>query len=84
MQQRIGRRALLRKIASGFSASLFLLTVERRTQESTEAAAREICFWQYQYAICQGGQVQERWCYICCAGIDCETLVCEWRPAGSC
>lgn len=84
MQRKIGRRAALRKIAKGLAASLLAVTASRKTQKSDDASALEVCFWQYQYSICQGGELWERWCYVCCYGIDCETLVCEWRLAGAC
>jgi hypothetical protein len=84
MQQKIGRRAALRKIAKGITASLFAIAAGRKAQKSGEAAVQEVCFWQYQYSLCQGGVRMEQWCYICCYGIDCETLVCEWRTVGAC
>ena len=84
MPKKLGRRAVLRGLARGVAASVLAVTAGRNVRKPDEAAALEICFWQYQYSICQGGQLKERWCYVCCAGIDCETFTCEWRPGGAC
>jgi hypothetical protein len=82
--KKLGRRVLLRNIAKGVTASLLGLAGARKAQQSDKAAALEVCYWKYQYSVCDSGQLLERWCFICCAGIDCEIFVCEWRPGGSC
>lgn len=49
------------------------------------ADVEENCFWQKtQGPICVLEQLRERWCYICCEGLMCETVYCEWRVVGTC
>lgn len=57
----------------------------RAAAAQRSAADEENCFWQRTVAsLCVNGQLLDRWCYICCQGLDCETVSCEWRIIGTC
>jgi hypothetical protein len=82
LARRVSRRGLLRA-ASGVVAGV-VAAATGTVRSSGSAAALETCFWRKEATVCSGGQLMEHWCFICCAGFDCETFYCEWRPAGSC
>ena len=82
LSRRVSRRRILRA-ASGAAAAL-AAAVTGGTSAAKGPAPTEVCFWRKVNSVCDNGQLMERWCYVCCAGIDCETFFCEWRPAGSC
>ena len=84
MPKKLGRRTVLRTFVKGAMASLLGLAASRQTQKGDDASALETCFWQYQYSVCQGGVLLQKWCFKCCAGIDCEVFYCEFREVGSC
>ncbi len=49
------------------------------------ATDEDNCFWEKTAGPnCVGGQLREYWCFICCSGLHCETVSCEWRIVGVC
>ena len=64
-----------------------VLTEEDRAAGANASSQNDedTCFWQKVLGpTCVGGQLRERWCYICCSGGVCETVSCEWRVVGAC
>jgi hypothetical protein len=82
LSRRVSRRRFLR-LASGAVAGA-VTAASGGTLSAEPATALETCFWRKESTQCQSGVLVEKWCYICCAGFDCETMWCEWRPVGSC
>jgi hypothetical protein len=85
MSEIMSRRAILRKLGS---AAALLVGIAASSRGKEGAAANEIalnnCFWRKEATVCSGGVLKEKWCHICCYGLECETEWCEWRVVGTC
>jgi hypothetical protein len=82
LARRVDRRRLLRGATGAIAGAAAAALGAPASAEP--AVVLDVCFWRKQSSYCKGGQLQEYWCYICCAGLDCETITCEWRSGGSC
>lgn len=82
LARRMSRRRLLRVASGAVAAGVGVATGGSATAKPV--AAMDVCFWRKQGSMCVGGTLMEQWCYVCCAGGDCETWSCEWREVGSC
>lgn len=81
---RLTRRAAVRYLGVGALGAVLSRWIPNGTN-AFDAGTEEVCGWvKVGGPWCIDGDVVERWCYRCCAGIDCEYLTCEDRVVGSC
>lgn len=78
--EKISRRNLLRLAAGGAAAAALPVMGASANPET-----QDNCYWYKEEGpYCSNGQLVEKWCFTCCAGINCEPPTCEWRVVGSC
>lgn len=79
-ERTMNRRSLLRA-----GLSVLVVAVVSPFVAKAEQNEADVCYWeQRDGSFCRDGTHYEYWCYVCCGGLECETMKCEWRAVGPC
>jgi hypothetical protein len=85
MGQVLSRRMLLRRLGTSVALVAGIAALRRGERKlSASAQAMNVCYWRKEASICSGGVLKEKWCHVCCFGLECEVEWCEWRYIGPC